>query len=61
CALYVLLSNIWPQPDYARFTSTKPAKAGFVPGGHSSPGLKAWGFLADFIKFADLRIDFYMN
>jgi len=26
----------------------------FAPGGHSSPGLKAWSFLADFII---LRID----
>lgn len=31
--------------NYLRFAS----KSGSAPGGHSSPGLKAWGFLADFI------------
>jgi hypothetical protein len=31
-------------------TSAQPARAGFAPGCHSSPGLKAWGFLAWAIK-----------
>jgi hypothetical protein len=29
----------------------------FAPGGHSSPGLKAWSFLADFINYSR-SIDF---
>ncbi|MBE7414890.1 MAG: hypothetical protein HS130_06545 [Deltaproteobacteria bacterium] len=33
--------------------SATPAKAGFAPGGHSSPALKGRGFLAVYLKIRD--------
>jgi hypothetical protein len=48
-------STLWHNllTDYAKFTSTTPAFAGSVPGSHSTPGLKARGFLARLRKNTD--------
>ena len=47
------LGKISPRPDHTERTSALPAIAGSAPGDHSSPGLKAWGFLDDSIKDKD--------
>src|SRR5262249_43385762 len=48
--LYENPSSISAPTNYAKYASAETAKAISAPGGHSSPGLKARGFLAGFIN-----------
>ncbi|MCL4457091.1 MAG: DUF3368 domain-containing protein, partial [Nitrospirae bacterium] len=42
--------DIWPWPDYAKRYLHSASFTGFATGSHSSPSLKARGFLAVLIK-----------
>jgi len=46
-----IFSHSQIMPEIAPLRQVPPGSAS--KGGHSSPGLKAWGFLAGFIKFAN--------
>ncbi len=57
-ASYVRPSDIWPWPDYAKRYLHSASFTGFATGSHSSPSLKARGFLAVLIKTKVKKIIF---